>query len=365
MNLTVAYRGHSAITEVPSGLDVSLEPNLRRDRVAYDGMLKHPVRFREAIGALHDVVVSDLRYKPRDKSAYEAYKVEQNRREAGIKRVVAAQTEAATLKHSDPDLPDGYVADLEKRYGKLRKSYWSARQKYSSYLSRHDPELWRLLLPCDPVITVAPDSLFFECFSADESSYGCLTISREAFGAAERDVALGTTNVDYSWALYEHFQKLRSYRATRFAIDPAGFEVAVDQAGGYREEKIDLPQGWLRGFMQIQAAMSLPMRRVPITREGLYAIVAFLRRHRAAKSPRGVRFELERGRPVVWLCSSPEEQRFTLHGTAYDGPRDETIRVWGRDRLSVLEAQVAASSGRGGGVPAGDGIAELLVGSHG
>ena len=112
----------------------------------------------------------------------------------------------------------------------------------------HDPELWRLLMPCDPVITVAPDVLFFECFSADESSYGCLTVDREAF-AGERDVALGTTNVDYSWALYEHFQLLRSYRETRFLVDPAGFEVATTgQADGYREEKIDLPPSWLRGL---------------------------------------------------------------------------------------------------------------------
>ncbi len=58
-------------------------------------------------------------------------------------------------------------------------------------------------------------------------------------------------------------------RETRFAIDPTGFEVAIDQAGGYREEKIALPPGWLRGFMQLQAAMSLPMRRVGISREGL------------------------------------------------------------------------------------------------
>ena len=123
----------------------------------------------------------------------------------------------------------GYLEDLQLRHGKLRKSYWNARQQYSTYLSRHDPELWRLLMPCDPVITVAPDCLFFECFSADESSYGCLTVDRDAF-EAERDVALGTTNVDYSWALYEQFQKLRSYRETRFRVDPTGFEVR-DRAG--------------------------------------------------------------------------------------------------------------------------------------
>ncbi len=153
---------------------------------------------------------------------------------------MGAQTEAAILKETIPDLPDGYLADLEKRYGQLRKSYWTARQKYSVYLGRNDPELWRLLMPCDPVITVAPDCLFFECFSADESSYGCLTVGRDAF-ANERGVALGTTNIDYSWALYEQFQKLRSYRETRFAIDPSGFEVKGEQANGFREEKIDLP----------------------------------------------------------------------------------------------------------------------------
>ena len=32
----------------------------------------------------------------------------------------------------------------------------------------------------------------------------------------------------------------------------------------------------------------------------------------------------------------PWEQRILLHGRRYDGPRDETIRVWGRDRLLVL-----------------------------
>ena len=122
------------------------------------------MRFREAIGALHEVVVSDLRFKPRDKSAYEAFKAEQARREAEIRRQVKAHTEAVILKEGFPGFPEDYVADLEKRYGKLRTRYWKARQKYSDYLCRHDPELWRLLVPCDPVITVAPDCLFFECF---------------------------------------------------------------------------------------------------------------------------------------------------------------------------------------------------------
>ena len=333
MNLTLAYRGRSAVFAEQGRLAVTLAPNLRRDRVAFDGTLRFPLRFREAIGALHDVVVSDLRYQPKDRSAYEAYRAEQKKQEEEIRRAAAAHARSAVLKESSRASADE-IAVVERQYRKLRSLYWGARQRYATYLLLHDPALWRLLVPCDPVITVAPDCLFFECFSADESSYGCLTVDRGAF-AAEHDVALGTTNVDYSWSLYEHFQNLRSYRETRFLVDPSGFEVRTEQAADYREEKIDLPPSWLRGFMQVQAAMSLPLRRVALSREGLYSVLAFLKRHRAARSPRAVRFELVPGRPVTLLLE-PWDTRITLHSTPYTGPRSETIRVWGRNRLLLL-----------------------------
>lgn len=333
MNLTLAYHGRSAIMAERGGLAVSLAPNLRRDRVAFDGTLRFPLRFREAIGALHDVVVSDLRYERKDRSAYEAYLAEQRKQEADIRRAAAAQGRAAALKES-LSVSTEEIKAVETHYRKMRSLYWGARTKYSTYLLLRDPALWRLLVPCDPVITVAPDCLFFECFSADESSYGCLTVDRGAF-ASERNVALGTTNVDYSWSLYEHFQKLRSYRETRFLVDPSGFEVRTEQADGYREEKIDLPPSWLKGFMQVQAAMSLPTRRVSVSREGLYNVLAFLKRHRAARSPRAVRFELVPGKPVA-IVLEPWEKRIVLHSNVYGGPRSEIIRVWGRDRLLLL-----------------------------
>jgi hypothetical protein len=330
MNLTLAYWKRSTIVQGPTGLAVSLAPNLRRDRVSFAGVLKKTLRFREAVSALHDVVISDLRYKPRDKSAYRTYLAEQKKREEAIRRAAYTEAKKEMLARQPQPIPP----DLEVNYRRLRKLYWDARQKYSDYLLQHDPSLWRLLMPCDPVITVAEDVLFFECFSADESSYGCLTVDRGAF-TAERDVALGTTNVDYSWALYEHFQQLRTYRETRFTVDPVGFEVQHQGSDFYREEKIDLPASWLRGFLQLQAGMSLPMRRVPVSREGVYNVLAWLKRHRAAQSPRAVRFELEPGRPVA-IVLEPWEKRIVLHDTPYPGPRTETVRVWGRDRLRVL-----------------------------
>jgi hypothetical protein len=338
MNLQLSYLGRSAIKPSPHGLAVSLAPNLRRDRVGFTGTLRQPLRFREAVSALHDIVVSDLRYQPKDRSAYEAYQAEQKKREDAIRRGARQTARQALLVGAPEPMPEG----LEKRYKQLRQVYWDARLKYSDFLWRHDPELWRMLVPCDPVITVAPDVLFFECFSKDESSYGCLTVDRDAFGTAE-NVALGTTNIDYSQTLYEEFQKLRSYRSTQFRIDPAGFEVRTEQDANYREEKIDLPASWLRGFLQLQAAMSLPMRRVSIGREGLYNVLAWLKRHRAARSPRALRFELEPGQPAS-LVMEPWERRIELHGTRHAGPR-ESIRVWGRDRLRVLARLLPLAEG--------------------
>ncbi|WP_439623211.1 hypothetical protein [Gemmata sp.] len=332
MQLQTAYRGRSAVTQSAAGLAVALAPNLRRDRVSYVGALRHPLRFREAMSALHDVVISDLRFKPKDKKGYEEWK----KQEAEFERRI--RTEAVTLKRSqlgaekNKPVPKG----LEQRFERCRKKYWDARNKYGSMLLREDPALWRMLMPCDPVITVSPDVLFFECFSADESTYGCLNVERDAF-RHETDVALGTTNVDYSWRLYEHFQTIRSYRETRFTIDPMGFEVKTNSEGdgNYREEKIELPQSWLRGFATLQSAMSLPMKRVPVSREGLYSLVAFLKRHKAKASPRAVRFELEPGQPVR-IVLEPWNTEIALHDTPYPGPKKETIRVWGRDRLRVL-----------------------------
>ncbi|CAN5910410.1 SWIM zinc finger domain-containing protein [soil metagenome] len=333
MQLLLAYKGRSALRSGPAGLALALSPNLRRDRVAFEGILRDPLRFREAIGALHEVVVGDLKYRPKDHTAYQEYLAEHRQREAALRQVVTKQAEAAILEGL-PELPEPYPPELERDYRRRRRQYWKARDRYARHLYWRDPELWRLLLPCDPIITVAPDVLFLECFSADESSYGCLSLGRDAF-EAERDVALGTTNVDYSWSLYEHFQRLRSYRETRFLIDPSGFEVQTGEVGDYREAKIDLPPSWLRGFLQLQAAMSLPMRRVPLDRAGLYNVLAFLKRHRARRSPRALRFELEPGKPVS-IVLEPWEERIVLHETIDDGPRSAVVRVWGRDRLRVL-----------------------------
>jgi hypothetical protein len=330
MKVKFAYLGHSTLSQTPGRQLLSFAPNLTREPVAFDAPLLQPLRFREAISALHDVVISDLRFKPRDKTAYEEWKKNERSRVASLRAQTFKQAKQEILARREEAVPP----DLESRFGHLRRVYWEARQEYSSYLLKHDAQLWRMLMPCDPVITVAEDVVFFECFSADESSYGCLTVNRDSAFGKSTETRFGTTNVDYSWDLFHHFQSLRSYRETRFKVDPAGFTVATEGNAHYHEEKIDLPDGWLRGFMQTQAAMTLPARRVTLTREAVYSILAFLKRHKARKSPRALRFEIVAGKPAS-LVLEPWEERLPVYGEPLRAGC-EPIRIWGRQRLLAL-----------------------------
>jgi hypothetical protein len=330
MILKFAYLGHSTLNSGGGGQILSLAPNLAREPVSFDAPLLQPLRFREAISALHDVVISDLRFQPRDKTAYEEWKKSERLRVLSLRQQTYQQAKREILSRREEPVPP----DLEKSFGRCRKMYWDARQKYANHLLKNDHDLWRMLMPCDPVITVADDVVFFECFSADESSYGCLTVNRVSAFGQSAETRVGTTNVDYSWDLFNHFQSLRSYRETRFKVDPEGFTVATEGSVDYREEKIDLPDGWLRGFMQTQAAMTLPARCVTLTREAVYSILAFLKRHKARKSPRALRFEMVAGRPPS-LVLEPWEQRVPVYGAPLRAS-SESIRIWGRQRLLAL-----------------------------
>ena len=139
MQVAFAYRGRSQVRQTTVGLAVSLAPNLRRDRVSFVGTLKHPLRFREAVSALHDVVISDLRFKPKDKTAYEEWKKAEAEKEAKIRSEARKANKAELEAKTNRPIPPG----LEKRFRQCRSRYWDARQRYANMLSREDPELWR------------------------------------------------------------------------------------------------------------------------------------------------------------------------------------------------------------------------------
>ncbi len=111
----------------------------------------------------------------------------------------------------------------------------------------------------DPVITVHPDRVFFEAFSQDQSVYAALIVDPAIFEVQGEPVT-GTTNIDFTAWLWGALGEMRSGRRTTFGIGPEGFEVATQHAGGRFERKVDLPDAWVRGFLQVQAAMAFQER---------------------------------------------------------------------------------------------------------
>mgnify|MGYP000931703397 CR=1 FL=1 len=187
----------------------------------------------------------------------------------------------------------------------------------------------------DPVITVHPDRLFFEAFTADQSAYVQLIVDPAMF-ATDGEVRPGTTNVDFTAWLWAALGEMRSSRETWMRIDPGGFAVATTGAGGRFEAKVELPDEWVRGFLQTSSAMAFPGTRLTIRPVDLLAAIRYLRFTKAKMSPRALRYEIGAGRDAQ-LVLEPWEKVIPLRGSDPGATEPRTIRTWGRRRLRLLE----------------------------
>ena len=326
MEFNYAYKGSTAVSDRGASTQMSFSPDTKRPPTYFIGELHKSVPFREAISALHDVVVSDLRFKPKDKTAYKEWVAKQQ--EIDWQLVAAQRKEVADqIKQLQDE-----INELNQRSYKRLAPFYQARQRYFQYLYEKDRDAWFVL---DPVITVHPDEVFFECFSQDESSYGRLGTSYEVFKNIN-EFACGTTNIDYSAALYDEFQKIRSYKTTKFEIDPSGFEVQTTNEEAFKEVKIDLPDSWVRGFLQVSSAMSLPAIRFDLHPMDIHNICFVLRRHKEEKGPRGMRYHLKPGEPVR-VVFEPWENEVVCWRSLFTGTSENVIRIWGRRRIHILE----------------------------
>jgi len=195
----------------------------------------------------------------------------------------------------------------------------------------------------DPVITVHRDRIFFEAFSQDQSTYVSLIVDPAVFEPLG-EVVCGTTNIDFTAWLWGALGEMRTSRSTIFRIGPAGMEVSTSSAGGRFEKKVDLPETWVRGFLQVQAAMGMPGTRLTVKPIDLLAAVRFLRLSKAKVSPRGIRYEFDPGQ-VARLVLEPWEHVIVLEGADHNYTEHKTTRVWGRRRLKLIEGLLPFAEG--------------------
>lgn len=326
MEFNYSYKGSTGVTERGGSTQMSFSPDTKRPPTYFIGELRQNVAFREAISALHEVVISDMRFKPKDKTAYKEWRAKQEEMDW---QLIAAQRQefGNKIKVLQSELKELHLRSLERL-----KPYYQAVNRFRNFVWQKELDIYFVF---DPVITVHPDEVFFECFSVDESSYGRLGCNYEVFKNIN-EFACGTTNVDYSAALYDEFQKIRSYKSTLLQVDPSGFEVQTTHEEAYKEVKIDLPDSWVRGFLQVSSAMSLPATRFDLEPMDIYNICLILRRHKEKKGPRSLRYHLKPGEPVR-IFFDPWGTELICHRSIYQGAEEQEIRVWGRRRVHILE----------------------------
>ncbi len=338
MEITQSYAKPSSAAPRGEGTNFSLSIQSERPPVALQALVLDSLSYARAMLALHEVVSGDLRFKEKDHSAYQTWVQGQYLQE--LDAVAGARLRALPGQHEQLQRVREAMAPLQKRERELYRDYdggdmRKAKTRYWKYLYTHNKALWWLL---DPVVSVHPDSVIFEVFSQDESSYGRVTVPMEKLDTIGETV-FGTTNVDFSQRLADEFKRVRNYRPAFLEIGGGGVAVSTS-AGTQFEKKIDLPPSWVRGFLQVQSASSLPGETVILSSATVSELLLVMRQRREKGGPRSLRFKLSPNqKPIIEI--EPWNIEISEPTQIWQGSGAQEIRIWGRRRLFVLESLLA------------------------
>lgn len=273
---------------------------LNRSDVKFSGTVKQPIVFREAMATLFSIVSSDYRYAPKDRAVYSAF--------------------------------------MQMRRSHQHQGLAKAQQAYFQWLFDNDPLAFCVL---DPVISVHPDRLVFEVFSKDEGCYASLSFDHSIFDQTDTP-QYGTTNIDYSEALSQGLEQMRSFRDTIFSVGQQAVAFKIETAEALAdshiiEKNIQVPVSWLRGFLQVQSAAHLAVDRFQLKAIDLYNALHHLRMHADVKGKRrGLAIELMPSQYPT-LILEPTDTVIATTAAPYQGNQAKIIRIWGRRRLALLK----------------------------
>ena len=329
MQITQSYAKPSSTKTDTKGTHFDLSAAANRKPVSLNAMVNNSLSYARLMLALHKVVTGDWRSPKKDYSKYQEW-VQQRYLEELPAHYGKVDVKKLNLIESKKEL-EKKIRGINKLISPMRKAMRQKNNAYWDYIAKHDKEkLWLF----DPVISVHPDTVIFEAFSLDESSYGRVSLPTENLEIFEK-VSYGTTNIDFSQALADEIYRIRSYR-------PAWLKVAYEkvelssEAGTVVEKKIDLPNSWLKGFLQVQSASAMPGTNLKISSATLIEVLSVLKRKNAKVSPRSLRFQLTPNEyPSIIIDPwGIEVKEFEF---LYQGDYKGEIRVWGRKRLEIFE----------------------------
>lgn len=328
MQVTQSYARPSTASTDSQGMKFDFSAELSRKPVSIHAMIKESLGYARLMLALRQVVKSDWRPKQKDHTAYQEWVMERYIEElpAHLKNIEAKK---ALLLEQREKLKLRQKA-LRKELKPIETAVNKSRYEYYQWLYKHDRDKWMAL---DPVISVHPDAVIFEGFSIDESSYGRVSVPSnllETFG----DIQFGTTNIDFSQALADEIYRVRSYRPAWLKVAFEKVELATNM-GSNVEKKIDLPETWVRGFLQVQSASTLDGTDLTLHSQTLSRVLYEIERKYEQESPRSIRFLLTPNEPIKIVIDPWGIEVVDTH--IYTGEQAQEIRLWGRRRLFVLK----------------------------
>lgn len=291
-------------------------------------------QFAAAMRVLGSVVESDFVFRAPDRSAYQAWLLEQYLKElpqhvqmGRLQSLMESEQQQAARASKLQTDAEGLALGVMTRMG---EDFLLARKHYWEWLYEHDLDQWVVL---DPVITVTPETVFFEALSADESSY-----VRVSLPVAEIEISgpvrMGCTNIDYSTDLDRVLARARSYRPLQIQVSEGGLRIgSVELLAD--EGKVDPPESWMRSFAEVQAVFGLASHTLEVSPGFLADIIAAIRARRTQEGPRALVLHLAPGQPIQAELQ-PWGITITDRRFSWEGQEAKTIKVWGRRRLALL-----------------------------
>lgn len=319
--------------------------NSRKEQVSFLGRLKDPLIFRDAMLMLRQIVISGKEPEKKERTEFFTWLEQEIDRRVHKQQEFAVKIQQELFqKIYEEDQKRKEIAkdayslleqrkEIEEALNKISmwKDYNRIEKDFWTFIRNRDTDLWIVL---DPVITVHPDQVSFEAFSIDESTYGCLSIPIDEFELLKKP-ELGTTNIDFSAKLAEEMERFRTYTDVTLSVNPDGFTVDSGVMPEHIEKKIDLPETWIKGFSQVSSAACLNGTSIDLSPADFYDICSFLRRHKAKKSPRYMKWILEPEQRVK-IVFEPFHAEITLNAI-YHGEKKREEKIWGRRRWLVME----------------------------
>ena len=178
------------------------------------------------------------------------------------------------------------------------------------------------------------DATFFEAFSKDESTYARVVLPHSSTYSKSKPL-LGTTNIDFSLPLEKELARTREYRPLHLTVGADSVSIATNISSTI-EKKIDLPETWVKGLVEVQASLALAPIQINLSSSQLADVLARLDSEREKHGPRALIFDLVVGEPPK-IIVQPWNDVFTVSDQPFEGNENRKIKVWGRRRLRVFK----------------------------